>query len=372
MQALGHPTSLGHRLATPVKGRDEAVVKWPNPCLTGAFWRWILEHETKTSSQSQKPSEHRGLLYILVSAFAFLSGWFLSRRTPNQDASESIHPEDTPGVEGKLAPRKPATVSEDPPTPNDSPTPDKRTGDTTPSWKKCVEISAVFIALGLLAVNFFQMRATNRAADAAKLAAETATKDLELSQRPWVSLDNFTIESPLKFDSSGSATIIFGFEVKNTGRSPAIRGFWQEDFFLQFGERPSPVKKRDDACNFAVYGSTKVTDPRIAETWFPGNGLPRRIGVAISAEDIAKALQIPKQVFPAAPHAKEFDYIYPDLVVCVAYRAAFTDTQYHTGYILELMRSNAKISYISPMKSGEIPASELKLAIHPFYGIDAN
>jgi hypothetical protein len=36
------------------------------------------------------------------------------------------------------------------------------------------------------------------------------------------------------------------------------------------------------------------------------------------------------------------------------------------------MRSNAKISYISPMKSGEIPVSELKLSIHPFYGIDAN
>ena len=68
-------------------------------------------------------------------------------------------------------------------------------------------------------------------------------KELELSQRPWVSLENFSIASPLTFDRNG-ARVTIGWEVKNTGHSPAIRGFSQQDFFLQFGEVPSPVKTR--------------------------------------------------------------------------------------------------------------------------------
>jgi hypothetical protein len=230
----------------------------------------------------------------------------------------------------------------------------------TPWW----EIAAVAIAFGLLIANGFQGCQTKR-------ASETATKELELSQRPWVSLDNFTVESPLIFDSNG-AHVTIGFEIKNTGHSPGIRGFWQPDFFLQFTDNPSPVKKREDACKFTAIRSTKVTDSRIAETWFPGDPIPKSIVVGVESSDIAKALEIPKQMFPKVEHMKEFDYMYPDFVVCVAYRAAFTDAQYHTGYILQLLRTNPEMPYIPPMKRGEIPANELKLFVHPFYGIDAD
>jgi hypothetical protein len=130
--------------------------------------------------------------------------------------------------------------------------------------------------------------------------------------------------------------------------------------------------KRDEACKFVTYRSTKVTDSRITETWFPGDGIPKTLVVSIAPNDIAKALEIPKQVFPNSEPTKDFEAIYPHFVVCVAYRAAFTDAQYRTGYILELQRTNPKMPYILPMKSGEIPASELKLFIHPFYGIYAD
>lgn len=204
-----------------------------------------------------------------------------------------------------------------------------------------------------------------------KKAAETAAKELELSQRPWISLENFSVDGPLIFDSNG-AHINISYEIKNTGHSPAIRGFWQQELFLQFTEVPSPVKKRDDACKIAAYRSTKVTDPRISETWFPGDSLPRPFEESFSRSDIAKALEIPKSVFPGAQVLEESGYLYPEIVVCVAYRAAFTDTQYHTGYILKVGRINPKMPYIPPLKSGEIPASELKLYIHPFYGIYAD
>lgn len=45
----------------------------------------------------------------------------------------------------------------------------------TPLWEK----AAVFIALGLLVVNFFQMRATDRAANAAKESAELTSRQME-------------------------------------------------------------------------------------------------------------------------------------------------------------------------------------------------
>jgi hypothetical protein len=237
--------------------------------------------------------------------------------------------------------------------------------------KRNIEVGTLIATLLLALFAFVQSFVTGLQIKPLRNTADTARKELELSERPWVSLQDFSIESPLTFDSNG-ARVTIGWVLKNTGRSPAIRGFWQSDFFLQFGEVPSPVKKRDDACKVAAYRSTVVTDSRITETWFPGDETKRTLVVGFEPNDIAKALEIPKQMFPNSEHMKEFDSIYPDFVVCVAYRAAFTDVQYRTGYILELGRTNPKTPYILPMKSGEIPATELKLFIHPFYGIYAD
>jgi hypothetical protein len=325
-----------------------------------------LAHEKDSSLSVQKPPLLLGLLGILSFVFG---AWFFSKlHAPNDDSGESICREDTPkqksdGSQSFSTSTGPFTIH----SPTDPSRAEDSSGHKTPWWEK----AAVFVALGLLVVNTFQMCATKKSADAATKAANTAQAQLEMSERPWVSLDDFTVDSPLTFDNAG-AHVTIRYEIKNTGRSPAIRGFWQPDFFLQFGENPSPVRKRDDACKIAAFRSTKVTDSRITETWFPGEGLPQGITESVGLDDIAKALEIPKQMFPTSEHIKDFDYIYPDFVICIAYRAAFTDTQYQTGYILELRRTNPKIPYIPPMKKGEIPARELKLYVHPFYGIYAD
>lgn len=93
---------------------------------------------------------------------------------------------------------------------------------------------------------------------------------------------------------------------------------------------------------------------------------------SFSSTDIANALKIPNQVFPNGEHIDAFDHIYPELIVCVAYRAAFSDTQYHTGYIIKLGRINPETPFILPLKSGKIPASELKLYISPYYAMYAD
>jgi hypothetical protein len=59
------------------------------------------------------------------------------------------------------------------------------------------------------------------------------------------------------------------------------------------------------------------------------------------------------------------------MVVCVAYRSSFTETQYHTGYILQLVHQD---TFKAPryMERGEIPADELKFVYHPFWAVDAD
>lgn len=233
--------------------------------------------------------------------------------------------------------------------------------------KPVVGSSNVWIAVATIVIAISTIAYTRYA----RKQWDVMRRQLDFTERPWILLDKFAVEGPLVFDSGGGAAITFGFEIKNTGQSPAIRGFWQPDFFLQFGEMPSPVKKRNDACKVAESRSTKVADQRLTEAWFPGQGLPKNIKINFTPDDVADALKIPGRYFPNGPRVKDFDYIYPDFVVCVAYRSSFTDMQYHTGYILRLIRTNPKLPYIPPMKSGEIPAEELRLDIHPFYGIDA-
>src|SRR5260370_7496077 len=51
--------------------------------------------EREPSSSPQNPPEPRGLLYVLLAAFAFFSGWSLSRsRTQDEDGSEGGSPQD--------------------------------------------------------------------------------------------------------------------------------------------------------------------------------------------------------------------------------------------------------------------------------------
>jgi len=62
-------------------------------------------------------------------------------------------------------------------------------------------------------------KATGKSADAAKNAADTAAKQLELTSRPWVDIDVF-ISAPVTYGTNG-VNIGFTFVVKNIGQSPA-------------------------------------------------------------------------------------------------------------------------------------------------------
>jgi hypothetical protein len=59
------------------------------------------------------------------------------------------------------------------------------------------------------------------------------------------------------------------------------------------------------------------------------------------------------------------------MVACIAYRPSFTEAQYHTGYIWELIEKKTLAGPLF-MKKGEIPAEELEFVFHPEFGVYAD
>jgi hypothetical protein len=189
-----------------------------------------LAPERGPSSSSQNIPLLRGLLYILVSVFAFWFGWLLSKmNAPNDNPSNAIHPQDTPEPEAQGSQARssgPLVIH----SPANSPPSENGRGHKTPFWEK----AAVGVAFGLLIVNFFQMCATYRAANAARDAAITAqnTSDfnkalIEGTQAATVSL-NATGDST-EFQENGKTTIVtyptVGISWQNSSKFVPARDF---------------------------------------------------------------------------------------------------------------------------------------------------
>jgi hypothetical protein len=217
----------------------------------------------------------------------------------------------------------------------------------------------------------FQLGPLRQSADAAKTAAHTASRELELSQRPWLSITDIAVVKPLIFDANG-VHVTIRYSHNNTGHSPAINSFDQFEFIATYLETPNTVQKRDEFCKVAGTRSERVHATEIrqySETWFPGQPIPATAQISISSSDIKKAMtEIPKQIVPDAPLP---NFFVPTFVFCTAYRSSFTDAEYHTGYILELIDTKTqKVPMF--MEHGEIPANELRFEYHPFYGVYAD
>lgn len=218
-----------------------------------------------------------------------------------------------------------------------------------------------------------QLRPLRENAEAAKVAADTARKELELSQRPSVSLTDIKVISPLVFDTNGAHTTI-SYAFINTGHSAALDGVDLFDFMVPFAETPSAVSKRNELCKAAGAASGNIRKwglRQSSQTWFPGQPEPMTFQISWNINDIKKAMvDTPKKLFPENTNPLP-DRFMPTMVVCVAYQPSFTEAQYHTGYILELVH---KKTFKGPlfMERGEIPAEDLQFVYHPFWGVYAD
>jgi hypothetical protein len=84
-----------------------------------------------------------------------------------------------------------------------------------------IEIAAFVYLVRYVHWTKIQARANEQAARAAKTASDTAQRQLELSERPWI-LASHEIEKPLTFFENGSAVLVLKEKLQNSGQSAAV------------------------------------------------------------------------------------------------------------------------------------------------------
>jgi len=269
------------------------------------------------------------------------------------------------------APGQHPIVPEVPPSPSNLDQPAQANQNPTPAWEIALGVCGAVIAFGLLIVNLFQTRATQRAADAAtdaariardarddgdissdqtlrelrrqsrallrsaetakqsagaaKSAARTAASQLELAERPWLYLQELKIESGLTYNPSGGTTLAVTPVVKNDGGSPAAGVFSNSEMIV--GNFSDAVTERQRFCDARV----RLRPPSYDETVFTKDKKTLLVDFARISGERLSTLPVPAGSKTAV--------ISPFIINCVAYRSTFNpDSIYYTGTIFEMWR----------------------------------
>lgn len=280
-----------------------------------------MEPDRKTSSPG-------GISYTLLSALAFLSGlWLANLRAPDDGQSKSMSPVDHVR-QGQTAPtRKQANYIE-------------RRKRHTSLWTTLRESLSVLATVGLLLANVFLLASTKKAANAAKESADIAKKQLEMSERPWITIA-FTVNRPLQFDAAGGMGVGLQIVTKNIGHSVAtsvrpIVGAEVEGS----GEFMKVFKAQKDMCETWRTVRSLPAPGNDQVTLFPQETYTENTTIGFSKDQIEKA-QIGKGQITAV------------LVFgCVDYGFAFASDHHQTGFNYEVVR---------PTPSGEIGTLPIKV-----------
>lgn len=173
--------------------------------------------------------------------------------------------------------------------------------------------------------------ANNKAANAAASAADTAAKQLELAERPWVDAD-VRINGPLTFDVNGANLNVL-ITLRNTGHSPAVNASIRPLILATFGSNEEPLAARRQLCADAAKSATSYA---FGVTIFPNATIPYDERIGLGNSDIAKIGQVFGGKFKGR-------IIGPELILCIAYLPTFkTNTVYTTGYIFDVFKINSK------------------------------
>ena len=229
-----------------------------------------------------------------------------------------------------------------------------------PWWKGLLQTGAVAIALGLMIVNLSQSRATSRAtqqaSSAAKSTAEATARQLELSQRPWISIDTF-IESPLTFTPEGAAKVSVRFVIRNVGSTPAKGLSVQPAISIASQGEQDPVMQRSKVCE-----ENRTRGAGTDGTLFPKVEFTKSVTFLGDAKAIVK-------------ESNRTGAFSPVVIVCASYRSTFDDSaRYTTGAIYYLRRIDPNHpGFYLGMKDGiEVPRDLLVLNYDPIGAIAAN
>jgi hypothetical protein len=191
--------------------------------------------------------------------------------------------------------------------------------------------SAIFAGDTLIQMQA-QTRAQQKAAGAAKSAADTAGRSLELSERPWVSIDkkSMFITKPLTF-SSNNASMYISYSWTNTGHSPAMH-IHSKNKLIALSMTKSPEAEAAERQAALCDPLRKIPRWRILEiTIFPNDTFPFNEGLSLDQGEIAAGLKS-RESGPAAHPG----YISLVLIGCVDYQFSFAPGHHQTRYAFNI------------------------------------
>jgi hypothetical protein len=191
---------------------------------------------------------------------------------------------------------------------------------------------------------------------AAKESADTAARQLEMTDRPWVAVD-VSITSPLAYNDKG-VEVEFSFTPKNIGHSPAQNVLIDPQLLPIFmGDDVREIQK--NICDSAAKAQSRM--PRYV--LFPEEPYTQPFGLSMSSESIIAHWG--KQ----PPGMGQPDPIPIALVGCVDYTYETSRRHHQTGFAIDVLMKDGRL----PLRSlTPLAPSSLILRQHPEGGHIAN
>jgi hypothetical protein len=186
-----------------------------------------------------------------------------------------------------------------------------------------------------------------------ELAKAAAVAPAEFPERPWISVGDPIVASPLKFLDAG-ATIALRFPIKNTGKSPALNVSLQAELIPMTPERSAPhVEQERFIAELKARPDNLVFGER---TLFVGDAIvaERNFFVPKSEIDNASAL--------LGEHSTEKNQFLPILVACAVYKFNRTGERHYTCIVGDVHRAVQGMGGLSvpfDTKVGEVPMSQI-------------
>jgi hypothetical protein len=161
------------------------------------------------------------------------------------------------------------------------------------------------------------------AAEAAISASNTAARQLEVAQRPWVTIKNSGSPGNLAFDKDGNANITFHFVLSNSGQSPAVNVSINPKLMVIMpgGEKSLPVQMAE----VNRFCEAFMKPFYLQEVIFPNTDRVRDVGVGATSAEISQRW------------LPQFNFVQFKVMICIPYQSGFdTKKWYYTGGIYDL------------------------------------
>jgi hypothetical protein len=188
--------------------------------------------------------------------------------------------------------------------------------------------------------------AANRSADAAKTSSEVAIAEL----RPWVSAEDISITSPLRFESPKGGLLTIGYVLRNTGHSPALHVMWRSKLVV-LSMTKNVTEEISERQATLCDPMLKMSRDLFEDTVFPGDKIPGAEGMGVSPAEIAAAIKSRE----AGPF-KHSGYVSLAMISCIDYQMSLIPQHHQTRYAFTIGIPMTFGGYMGDIRPEDIPS----------------